>query len=163
MIRCRDPRAISRDRKQRGGALVEFVIILPLLILLVFGLWEFGRIIDAWLVVTNAAREGARYASVSDETDLGALTTEVQGRVQTYLTSGYGPRLSGSGDVHLALGTDCASLPTGSRSPCFSVTKTAGVGSVTVHVRATVDVHGPVAPVLSNPFPIAAQSTMRER
>ncbi|MGI8927504.1 MAG: TadE/TadG family type IV pilus assembly protein [Tepidiformaceae bacterium] len=53
---CRDSDA--------GQALAEFAIILPIMLLLLFGLVDFGRGFYSWLVVTNAAREGARVGAV---------------------------------------------------------------------------------------------------
>ena len=55
----------SRLRDTRGNAVVEMALILPFLLLLVFGITEFGR---AWMTVNvlqSAAREGARLAVVT--------------------------------------------------------------------------------------------------
>ena len=46
---------------QRGAALVEFAIIFPLLMVLVFGIIEFGILLYDKAMITNASREGARY------------------------------------------------------------------------------------------------------
>lgn len=46
----------------RGQEMVEFAIILPLLVLFLVGVFDLGRLFHAAIVVTNAAREGARYA-----------------------------------------------------------------------------------------------------
>ncbi|MEX0781453.1 MAG: TadE/TadG family type IV pilus assembly protein [Dehalococcoidia bacterium] len=43
-----------------GQTLVEFSLILPLMLVLLFALVDFGRGFYTWLIVTNAAREGAR-------------------------------------------------------------------------------------------------------
>ena len=43
-----------------GQALVEFALILPILLILVIGILEFGRAWNAYQVITDAAREGAR-------------------------------------------------------------------------------------------------------
>lgn len=48
------------SRPDRGAAAVEFAIILPLLLILVAGIVDFGRLLYAEVMVTNAAREGAR-------------------------------------------------------------------------------------------------------
>ena len=59
---------LSKLRESRGNAVVEMALILPILLLLVFGITEFGR---AWMVVnilTTAAREGARLAVVTTPT-----------------------------------------------------------------------------------------------
>lgn len=49
----------------KGAALVELAIILPLLLLIVFGIFEFGRAMFITNTLNNAAREGARRAAVS--------------------------------------------------------------------------------------------------
>ncbi len=53
-----------RRRTEKGAAAVEFALVLPILVLLVFGIVEFGRAYNAYLSVTHAAREGARLAAV---------------------------------------------------------------------------------------------------
>ncbi len=47
--------------RQRAQSLVEFAIALPVLLLLIFGVIEFGRMLQAWMAVQNAARFGLRY------------------------------------------------------------------------------------------------------
>ena len=56
---------VHRFRRQpRGQALVEFALALPILILLLVGIFDFGRAVYAFNTVNNAAREGARVAIV---------------------------------------------------------------------------------------------------
>jgi len=50
---------------QKGTTAVEFAIVLSLLITLIFGIIEFGLFIFNRQVITNAAREGARYGIVA--------------------------------------------------------------------------------------------------
>jgi len=45
---------------ERGAAAVEFALLLPLLMLILFGVVEFGMIMYSREVITNASREGAR-------------------------------------------------------------------------------------------------------
>ncbi|ACB85885.1 TadE/TadG family type IV pilus assembly protein [Natranaerobius thermophilus] len=47
--------------RERGQALVELAFVLPVLLLLVFGIIEFGSIFHAQLTLNNASREGARH------------------------------------------------------------------------------------------------------
>lgn len=47
---------------KRGQALVELALALPLIIMLVMGTIEFGRLFHSYLLITNASREGARIA-----------------------------------------------------------------------------------------------------
>jgi Flp pilus assembly protein TadG len=56
--------SIHKQRSQRGAAAVEFALVMPLLLLLVFGIVEFGLIMNRQITVTHAAREGARYYSL---------------------------------------------------------------------------------------------------
>ncbi|TFD19264.1 TadE/TadG family type IV pilus assembly protein [Cryobacterium sp. TMS1-13-1] len=49
---------------ERGAVAVEFALLLPVLVLLVFGIFEFGRVYNAQISITNAAREGARYMAI---------------------------------------------------------------------------------------------------
>ena len=51
---------IKRLRCQKGVAAIEFAIVLPLLMIIVFGIIEFGLLFYDKQVITNASREGAR-------------------------------------------------------------------------------------------------------
>lgn len=51
---------------ERGAALVEFALVLPLLLILVFGIIDFGLFFYNDIRLTHAARDAARYASVDD-------------------------------------------------------------------------------------------------
>jgi Flp pilus assembly protein TadG len=52
-------------RDEKGAAMVEFALILPLLIMLLFGSIEFGLLMYNKQVITNASREGARAGIVA--------------------------------------------------------------------------------------------------
>ena len=70
---------VDRLRDRRGQSMVEFALVLPILLLVVFGATEFGR---AWMtlnILTAAAREGARLAVVTapDVAAVNARVTEV--------------------------------------------------------------------------------------
>jgi Flp pilus assembly protein TadG len=73
-------------RTERGAALLETAITMPLLLLVVVGIFEFGRAYQTWQVLTNAAREGARIAVLPNST-----TGTVQARVLTYMQYGQLP------------------------------------------------------------------------
>jgi Flp pilus assembly protein TadG len=57
--------ADPRTRRTRGQAMVEFTLILPMLLLLIFGIYQFGQTYADYIQVTNAARDGGRKALVS--------------------------------------------------------------------------------------------------
>jgi hypothetical protein len=51
-------------KNRRGAALVEFAIVVPLLMLLLMGIMEFGMILHDYLSISQGAREGVREAAV---------------------------------------------------------------------------------------------------
>ena len=72
-----------RKRNERGAALVEAAITIPILLLIAVGIFEFGRAYQTWQVLTNAAREGARLAVTP-----GANSTNVRDLVRLYMQNG---------------------------------------------------------------------------
>ena len=50
--------------KQKGQSLVEFTIILPILLIILLGMLEFGLVLNAYLSINNCSREGARLGVV---------------------------------------------------------------------------------------------------
>ena len=58
-------RITRRTGKGEGGqSLVEFTLVLPIFLLVLFAIIDFGMAFNAWITVTNSAREGARLGSV---------------------------------------------------------------------------------------------------
>lgn len=53
---------------QRGATAVEFALVFPLLVMILFGIFQFGIAYNNWIALTHAAREGARLASVGEYT-----------------------------------------------------------------------------------------------
>ena len=56
-----------RRDSERGAALVEAAILLPLIVILIFGLIAFGRAYNAKVTATHAAREGVRVLAVTGD------------------------------------------------------------------------------------------------
>jgi Flp pilus assembly protein TadG len=54
-----------RSRRSRGQALVEFALVLPVFLLILFGIIDAGRLIYTYNTIANAARDGARVAIVN--------------------------------------------------------------------------------------------------
>jgi Flp pilus assembly protein TadG len=73
-------------RSQKGAALLETAITMPLLLLVAVGIFEFGRAYQTWQVLTNAAREGARIAVLPDPTP-----GRAEQRVREYMQTGQLP------------------------------------------------------------------------
>jgi Flp pilus assembly protein TadG len=89
----------ARMSDERGAALTEFALVLPLLLLLLLGMIDFGKAINYWIDETHLANEGARWAAVNNnpgsgaglslqqyilgQTDTGELRGTVRGTQQT--------------------------------------------------------------------------------
>jgi Flp pilus assembly protein TadG len=79
---------------QRGAAIVEFAIILPLLLLLIFGMIEFSLLMYNKAMITNASREGARRGIVyrvdtttNPVSDAPLTVTQIKAEVTSYLSN----------------------------------------------------------------------------
>ena len=84
-----------KPRRERGAALVEFAVLMPLLVLLLLGIVEFGWLLSQHLDVRHGAREGARLSAVNypagpnfatglrNDTDRDALIAEICDRMDT--------------------------------------------------------------------------------
>ena len=72
---------MSRSRRHdEGQSLVEFAILLPILMAVVIGIFEFGRAWNTQQVLTNAAREGVRLA-VIPTSSMGDVQTAISDRL----------------------------------------------------------------------------------
>ena len=79
------------DKRTRGMAMVEMVFVLPLLVLLVFAIAQFGLMFSRWLTLSNAVREGARLGVVWRLDCAGAsppVAQQVKDTVVTYARAG---------------------------------------------------------------------------
>jgi Flp pilus assembly protein TadG len=87
----------NRTRPRRtAAACVEMAVVLPLLLLLVVGVWELGRIIQVQAVLNNAARDAARLAAQANTVSTTGAYTQVRfrsgtpnidGSIRAYLTA----------------------------------------------------------------------------
>jgi Flp pilus assembly protein TadG len=74
---------LKKDKNQTGAAAVEFALLLPWLIAIIFGISQFGIAFNSWITLSNAAREGARLASVE-----GTLSEAGKAIVMAYASPG---------------------------------------------------------------------------
>ena len=89
-------------KDERGQALAEFALVLPLILFFIAGIIEFGRAWNIKQAVTDAAREGARYAVVQDD-DI-ETTDDVKAKIQERLLLAAidSATIEFSGDFHVA-------------------------------------------------------------
>jgi Flp pilus assembly protein TadG len=135
----------------RGQALVEAALVLPLLLLLSVGIFEFGRAYQTYQVLTNAAREGARLAILPDST-----AADVQSRVVAYMQAGALDNYTG------------ATVSVNQNATLSAGATTAAASIVTVNYPFSFMVLNPIARLVVNgsalgnaPLTIAASAEMR--
>jgi Flp pilus assembly protein TadG len=140
------PASAARYRAgERGAAVVETAMTLLLLLTLIFGLFEAGRMMSVQEVVTNAAREGARLSVTPlTGTDTLPTTDAVKARVNQFLSS---VNMSG------------ATITVTQNTPC------SGTGCDTNMVMSTVTVSVPYSflslPLLPISFTMTGKAVMR--
>ena len=121
-------------RGEKGQTLVEFALILPVLLLLVIGMLQFGRVLSVWLIVSNSAREGARYAAIGFS----------------------------EAEVILKAQESCATLDPGSLVIEAIGAQGPRGDPVTVAVEYPVDITPLFEPIFpQDPYPVSAEVTMR--
>lgn len=125
----------SGSKGNRGQSLVETALILPIILLILLGLLEFGRIMSGWMIITHASREGARLAS------LGGSNSQITTRVKAVSTT----------------------LTLTNMTVAISPSSNRNTGTmVTVNVSYTINLMTPfVGAIVGNSIPMDAQTTMR--
>jgi Flp pilus assembly protein TadG len=131
---------MKRFRNQRGAALIETAITIPLVMLVSVAIFEFGRAYQTWQVLTNAAREGARVAVLEAYTD-----AQVSDVVRNYLTGGRLPN-AGSASIQVV-----RNVPFGSQT----------ASRITVNYPFQFMVLGPVARLVRSNSTMGAPLTMQ--
>jgi Flp pilus assembly protein TadG len=151
-----------RTARSRGQALVEFALVLPIFVLIIFGILDAGRLIVVYNTVSNAARNGARVAIVNQSTsgtNTCDTTSATAWSVGCAVSSGVGAAIA-PGDVSVTYRdpTDTTSC-TPTSIGCIAVVTVAGqfqaltpviaqiIGPITVTSTSKI----PVERVCSNP------------
>jgi Flp pilus assembly protein TadG len=134
--------------------LVEFALLLPLLLVIVFGIIQFGIIYNTHLVITSAAREGARMATV---TDSGAdVETAIKRAVASLNANVSGPDIRAKDNT----------MPGADNIIWWyidypEISKTTG-HPVSVYVKGRVNINVPIINnLIGNSVKIPAHATMR--
>lgn len=114
-------------KDQKGGAIVEFAILLPLLVLLVIGAIEFGVLCYNKQIITNASREGARAGIIAFGRDSYSDNNQIEAIVENYcanhvITFSNSPDLDT--DLNVTLDPDDRELTTFIFGDPFKVTVT---------------------------------------
>ncbi len=138
-----------RDRREHGAELIELALVLPMLLLMFAAIVDFGLLFQRYLVISNAARGGARIAVLP-----GYTQTDVQNRVTQYVQQSTGDNTL-SPKATLTPVTIATTAP----SPPFPAAQ------VTVSLTHTYLVIGPVSALFGGgnwtSITLVARSTMR--
>ena len=97
----------ANQGRERAQGMVEFALMLPLLLVLVFGIIEFGRLLFYYSAVTTATREAARFGSAAEHYNdctgikdaakrLGGLVGVQDTNISIYYDNGHGTVVSAS-------------------------------------------------------------------
>jgi Flp pilus assembly protein TadG len=156
----------SRDRiaNEQGAELIEFALILPLLLVIIAGIWDFGRAYRTYQAITNAAREGARLAVVPVGIN---QTTAVRKRVLSYLSQSSLDTSfidQNNNDSYIAVDNPLnnsantsvtVNLPNGGPPPTITVSR------VSVNYPFSFFIFGPVIKLLVPTSPLGGNITLR--
>jgi Flp pilus assembly protein TadG len=154
-------RAAFRARSQRGAAALEFALVLPIFVVLIFGVVSVGLTYSDHLAITNAAREGARFGAATDVTQ-SSWATSVQSRVlQTYNNFGSSSPTTSQICVQLIDSSGAVLVATPAGSSCGTAPSTpagmiAGTCAVEVWVRKPAKISTVIFPSIN--FNIGASS-----
>jgi Flp pilus assembly protein TadG len=96
-IRTARRQVAGAAKSRRGSAVVEAVFIMPIMLTLMLGVWEVGRMIQISQILENAAREGARVAAGGYVNGTAVTVSTVQTEVQNYLTAAGLPSAAATG------------------------------------------------------------------
>jgi Flp pilus assembly protein TadG len=104
--------AMKRTSKsERGAALVEFALALPLLLVVIAGIVDFGFLFQRYEVLTNAVREGARVASLPGYINCGAVDpAPINDRIVQYVQTGLALSTPAQADALTTVTVTCDTL-----------------------------------------------------
>lgn len=77
------PSRFAGRNPEEGAALVEFALVLPVLLVLLLGMLDFGKAFNYWIDQTHLANEGARWAAVNKNPGGGSLQQYVRSQANT--------------------------------------------------------------------------------
>ncbi len=136
-------RSIRARRREAGTSVVEMAIVLPLLLLLVFAIGEFGVAFTHWNSLTNATREGAREGVVfRNPCVAGTIETLIDTTVESFANSS---------------GLDGADITTTAVGACTGTGTQLSVTSTTPYDYIVLDAFLGFAPTII----LSARSVMR--
>lgn len=151
----------SSTTSQAGQSLTEFGLVLPIIVMLLLGIFDMGRAVYAFNSVTNAAREGARVTAVNQIAPATTNTSCIENMpVEDVTNPTWSPRACAAAAA-VSLGvrpsdvTISYSAPPGTNLACTTPLNVGCIASVTVTYRWSA-----ITPIIGNLMgPISMSST----
>jgi Flp pilus assembly protein TadG len=127
-------RKFPGQTRRRGAAAVELAVVLPLILLLLTGIWEVGRMVEVQQILSNAAREGARQAATGQFTN-----AQVEQIVVQYLNVAGIPttnvNTTGNTGIQNITGSPQATMVTDLTNPSYDVSNAQYLDQLQVTVQ----------------------------
>ncbi len=79
-------KANTKESGERGQSMTEFALSLVIILTLLAGIVDLGRAFFAYIIIRDAAQEGAVYGSIAPKSDVATFENEVEARVKTAFT-----------------------------------------------------------------------------
>lgn len=150
---------------ERGSALVELAVSLPLLVLLLVGTVDFARVFYTAIELTNAARAGAQYgaASLANSAQDTAMETTATSSVNISGVSADASRLCQCADASGTWPFSATTPPNNCTSPPADACPTAGYHRVLTVTVTTQAAFSMISPLLGSiiPSPLQRSATLR--
>jgi Flp pilus assembly protein TadG len=125
-------------REDRAAAAVEFALVLPLVLVLLFGIIDMGRLLFTANSLTSAVREGARFAAVDPSPTQAEVVARIRGQLDAAVST---PKVT---DAQVILATNAAartvtvSVNNYQFSTITPFANLVGLGTVTLGPSATL-------------------------
>jgi Flp pilus assembly protein TadG len=132
-----------RFRKEDGTALVELALVLPLLLVLLLGMLDFGKAFNSWIDETHLANLGARLATVGYPAVVGTCDGSTASNPNTCLTQ------------YIQQGADLAELKSGRTGDAYAPSETAAQVCISYPTNPATNTVGKVG----DPVQVTVQST----
>ena len=149
--------ASHRTLQQQGSAIVEFALVLPILLLLLGGIYGIGRAYAQYETLTKATRDGARLLSISNKATINSVGVAAAKARVTYMAQNGGmPDFSDSNVI-----VTCLDATTYADGSCADGTEPGGVRVETTGLTYDLGSTMPILGEATRTLSLKASTTMR--
>ncbi len=125
---------LNKIKNKKGQSIVELALLLPVILMLLLGIVEFGRVYGSYMIITNASRQGARAGAVG----------------------------ANDADVIQIVKDNASTLDQAALDPVPTRVESDDVVTITVTVTYDVQIYAPfIGSITGNPIRLEAATSMR--